>query len=248
MNLSRKLRKLFTGEALLSAWEHTLRHIHCFDVNRVLATLDPMAWVDFRKRYPVGPEYPSINKFADAAYWIEISVERAQDLWLDRSAPLRILDLGCGAGYFAHVCRFLGHECIGLDVDQQPLFREATQLLQVPRIVSRIARGQSLPDLGNRFDLVTAYLIGFHKMLGKNSRLAWWRPEDWKFFLHDVRTHVLKAGGKIVLDFNPVGDGSYYSPEVRKLFKAQGARIFRSKVFFGAESAAETSKQAPFSP
>jgi len=248
MNLSRKLRKLFTGEALLSAWEHTLRHIHCFDVNRVLATLDPMAWVDFRKRYPVGPEYPSINKFADAAYWIGISVERAQDLWLDRSAPLRILDLGCGAGYFAHVCRFLGHECIGLDVDQQPLFREATQLLQVPRIVSRIARGQSLPDLGNRFDLVTAYLIGFHKMLGKNSRLAWWRPEDWKFFLHDVRTHVLKAGGKIVLDFNPVGDGSYYSPEVRKLFKAQGARIFRSKVFFGAESAAETSKQAPFSP
>jgi len=207
-----------------------------------------MAWVDFRKRYPVGPEYPSINKFADAAYWIGISVERAQDLWLDRSAPLRILDLGCGAGYFAHVCRFLGHECIGLDVDQQPLFREATQLLQVPRIVSRIARGQSLPDLGNRFDLVTAYLIGFHKMLGKNSRLAWWRPEDWKFFLHDVRTHVLKAGGKIVLDFNPVGDGSYYSPEVRKLFKAQGARIFRSKVFFGAESAAETSKQAPFSP
>jgi len=207
-----------------------------------------MAWVDFRKRYPVGPEYPSINKFADAAYWIGISVERAQDLWLDRSAPLRILDLGCGAGYFAHVCRFLGHECIGLDVDQQPLFREATQLLQVPRIVSRIARGQSLPDLGNRFDLVTAYLIGFHKMLGKNSRLAWWRPEDWKFFLHDVRTHVLKASGKIVLDFNPVGDGSYYSPEVRKLFKAQGARIFRSKVFFGAESAAETSKQAPFSP
>src|SRR5262249_53464182 len=87
MNLSRKLRKLFTGEALLSAWEHTLRHIHCFDVNRVLATLDPMAWVDFRKRYPVGPEYPSINKFADAAYWIGISVERAQDLWLDRSAP-----------------------------------------------------------------------------------------------------------------------------------------------------------------
>ena len=239
MKLSRKLRKLFTGEALLSAWEHTLRHLHCFDVNRVLATLDPMAWVDFRKKYPVGPEYPSMNRFADTAYWIGINVERAQDLWLDRSAPLRILDLGCGAGYFAYVCRFFGHECIGLDVDQQPLFREATQLLQVPRIAFRIARGQSLPDLGNRFDLVTAYLVGFHKMFDENSRLALWLPEDWKFFLHDVRTHVLKAGGKIILDFN-VGDGSYYSPEIRKLFKAQGARIFRSKVFFGAESAAET--------
>jgi SAM-dependent methyltransferase len=240
MELSLKLRKLFTGEALLSAWEHALRHIHYFDVNRVLATLDPMPWVDFRKRYPVGPEYPPINRFADAAYWIGRSVERAQDLWLDRSAPLRILDLGCGAGYFAYVCRFLGHECVGLDVDEQPLFREATQLLQVPRIVFRIARRQSLPDLGNRFDLVTAYLICFHKMFGENSRLAWWHPEDWEFFLHDVRTHVLKAGGKIILDFNPVGDGSYYSPEVRKFFTAQGARIFRSKVFFGAESAAET--------
>jgi len=242
MELSRKLRKLFTGEAVLSAWEHALRHIHGFDVSRVLATLDPVAWMDFRKRYPVGPEYPPINRFADAAYWIGISVERAQDLRLDRRAPLRILDLGCGAGYFAYVCRFLGHECIGLDVDEQALFREAIQLLQVPRIVFRIAPGQTLPDLGNRFDLVTAYRICFNKMFGENSRLTLWRPEDWKFFLHDVRTHVLKPDGKIILDFNPAGDGSYYSPEVRKLFKAQGARLFRSKVFFGAESAAETSE------
>lgn len=235
MELSRKLRKLFTGEAFLSAWEHARRDLHRFDVNRVLATLDPMAWAEFRKRYPVGPEYPSINRFADAAYWIGISVERAQDLGLDRSAPLRILDLGCGAGYFAYLCRFLGHECVGLDVDEQPLFRDATQLLQVPRIVFRIARGQPLPDLGNRFDLVTAYLICFHKMLGENGRFALWRPEDWKFFLNDVRTHVLKARGKIILDFNPVEDGSYYSPEVRKFFKALGARIFRSKVFFRAD-------------
>ena len=236
MELSRKLRKLFTGEAFLSAWEHARRRIHPFDVNRVLATLDPMAWAEFSKRYPVGPEYPSINRFADAAYWIGISVERAQDLWLDRSAPLHILDLGCGAGYFVYVCRFLGHECIGLDVDEQPLFREATQLLQVPRIVFRITRRQSLPDLANRFDLVTAYRICFYKMFGENGRIALWRPEDWKFFLNDVRTHVLKAGGKIILDFNPIGDGSYYSPEVGTFFKAQGGRIFRSKVFFETDS------------
>jgi hypothetical protein len=73
-------------------------------------------------------------------------------------------------------------------------------------------------------------------MLSENSRLALWGPEDWKFFLNDVRTRVLKAGGKIILDFNPLADGSYYSLEVGKLFKARGARIFRSKMFFGTES------------
>ena len=62
--------------------------------------------------------------YEDAAHWIGVHVAHAQDLWLDRTPPLRILDLGCGAGYFLYVCRFFGHEGIGVDTDEEPLFRD----------------------------------------------------------------------------------------------------------------------------
>ena len=38
---------------------------------------------------------------------------RVIELGLDKSAPSSVLDLGCGAGYFLHCCKFLGHNVHG---------------------------------------------------------------------------------------------------------------------------------------
>ena len=94
------------------------------------------------------PDAPRINRFSDVDHWLKINIERAQDLWLDRSPPLRILDLGCGPGYFLYVCKQLGHEGVGVDIDEQPLFRETTALLGVRRVIFRIEPQTPLPDLG----------------------------------------------------------------------------------------------------
>src|SRR5438270_101799 len=117
MKFSHKIKKLFSREALESLWEHGARLAHPVKSDRILATVDRSRFSSLRQRYPYKETSPRINRFEDADYWIGINVERAQDLWLDRSPPLRILDLGCGAGYFLYICQFFGHEGLGLDTD-----------------------------------------------------------------------------------------------------------------------------------
>src|ERR1700722_1988553 len=145
MNLARKIQKLFSRDGAESLFEHVSRWTHPVASSRVLATLDPVAVANLRARYPDGPGNPKINRFANVPYWIGINIERAQDLWLDRSPPLRILDLGCGAGYFLYVSKCFGHEVLGLDLDDHQLFRDALALLDVRRVVSRIDPNVTLP-------------------------------------------------------------------------------------------------------
>ena len=138
VKLSHKLQKLFSIQALQSLWEHLLRLIHPVKVDAILNTIDRERMNRLREQYPHRPGSAKVNRFENADYWIPINVERAQDLWLDRTPPLRILDLGCGAGYFLYVCRFFGHETLGLDTDEDPLFRGTTEFLNVRRVISRI--------------------------------------------------------------------------------------------------------------
>jgi len=236
VQLSRKFQKLFSFEGLESFWEHASRWTHPVNPDRILATIDRPEFARLRERYPYRPNSARINRFEDAEYWIGINVERAQDLWLDRSPPLRILDLGCGAGYFLYVCRFFGHEGLGLDTDDEPFFRGTTAFLNMRRVVARIHPQVPLPDLGERFDLVTAHRVCFHRM-GRAENGEWkeWRPADWKFFINDIRTRFLKPDGRLLLDFNPRRDNSsFFTPELRTCFVSQGARIFRSKALLGA--------------
>src|SRR5438270_11334320 len=156
MRFSRKLRKLFSKELFTSAFEHLSRATHPVNKRRILDDIDWLQFRNLRHQYPYRPGSPQINRFEDVAYWIDINVERAQDLWLDRTPPLRILDLGCGAGYFLYVCGLFGHQAVGLDVHNDPLFCATTELLNVRRVISRVDRRVPLPDLGTRFDLVTA--------------------------------------------------------------------------------------------
>lgn len=229
MRFSLKLRKLFSPELFASAYEHFSRATHPVNRRRILDTLDRGQFEKLRDQYPYRPGSPRINRFEDVAYWIDINVERAQDLWLDRAPPLRILDIGSGAGYFLYVCKFFGHQVLGFDTDNEPLFRATTELLDVRRAIGRVERQTPLPNLHQTFDLVTAHRICFHR-IGKVRDGVEWSPADWAFFINDVRTNLLNERGHLLLDFNPRPDGSsFFTPELREFFVSQGARIFRSK-------------------
>jgi len=237
VRLSRKIEKLFSFELLESFWEHACRWTHPVNIRQILATIDQAEFASLRERCPYRPNARKINRYEDVTYWLRVNVERAQDLWLDRTPPLRILDLGCGAGYFLHVCRYFGHQGLGLDTDDEPLFRGATDLLGVPRVISRIHPRVPLPHLGEKFDLVTAHRVCFHR-LERRADNDWteWKPAKWKFFIDDIRSRFLKPGGRLLLEFNPRPDGSsFFTPELRALFLAEGARIFRSKALFSAD-------------
>ena len=233
MKLSRKLQKLLSTDFFASAFEHLSRGTHPVNKQRILETLDRAQFEKLREQYPYRPGSPRINRFEDVVYWIEVNIERAQDLWLDRASPMRIVDLGCGAGYFLYVCKYFGHDVLGFDTDNEALFRATTALLDVARVVGRIERQTPLPDLGAKFDLVTAHRICFHRIGHVRDGIEW-SPADWEVFINDIRTRFLNENGRLLLDFNPRPDGSsFFTPELREFFLSQGARIFRSKALLG---------------
>jgi SAM-dependent methyltransferase len=217
--------------------EHASRRMHPFNPDRILATIDCAELARLRELHPPRPSSLRINRFEDAEYWVGINVERAQDLWLDRTPPLRILDLGCGAGYFLYVCQFFGHQAIGLDVHNDPFLRATTELFKARIIISRLDRGVPLPDLRTRFDLVTAHRVCFHRIRspGKTQPIEW-TQDDWGFFINDIRTRLLGPNGRLLLDFNPrAGGRSFFTAELRASLLSLGGRIFRSKALFAAD-------------
>jgi SAM-dependent methyltransferase len=237
VRLSRKIKKLFTPDAVQSLWEHACRSTHPVAARRILATIDRGELERLRQHYPCRPNARRINAYEDAAYWIGINIKHVQDLWLDRSPPLEILDLGCGAGYFLYICQLFDHHGLGLDTDDEPFFRGTTKLLGVHRVIARISPQTPLPDLGKKFDLVTGHRVCFHR-IARDENGTWkeWVPVDWEFFIHDIRTRFVKPNGRLLLEFNPRPDGaSFFSDELRACFLSHGARILRRKALFAAD-------------
>jgi SAM-dependent methyltransferase len=237
VRLARKFQKLFTRDAAESLWEHACRWTHPVSSRRILAAIDRAELARLREHYPYRPNARKINAYEDADYWIGVNVKRVQDLWLDRSPPLQILDLGCGPGYFLFLSGLFGHEGLGLDPDDEPFFRGTTNLFRVNRVVARIQAQAPLPDLGKKFDLVTAHRVCFHRIArAENGEWLEWTEADWKFFIHDVRTRFLKREGRLLLEFNRRQDGSsFFTPELRAFFELQGARIIRWKALLSAD-------------
>ena len=234
MKLAHKLRKVVDPDIIASTREHMHRALHPVSARKLQAELErDKSWDALRQMYPRGVK--EVHRFGDTKFWIKRNVERAQDLSLDRGPRRHILDLGCGPGYFIYVAQKLGHSGIGLDIDEQAIFRDTLTLLKVHRVVHRIEPGQPLPFPAQRFDLITSYLTCFHRI----ERLPdgiWhtWSPHQWQFFFDDVRRNQLSTAGMLLLEFHPQKNGELYSADVRNVFLRNGARLFRSKVFVSA--------------
>ena len=237
MRLSQKFQKLLSRDAAESLWEHACRSVHPVSYRRILARIDRSELKRLRERYPYRPDARRINAYEDSRYWVGVNIKRVQDLWLDRSPPLRILDLGCGPGYFLYLCRLFGHETLGLDPDDEPFFRGTTELFGVRRVIARIHSQTPLPDVEQKFDVVTAHRVCFHRITRtQNGEWVEWSPADWEFFINDIRTRFLAREGRLLLEFNRRQDGSsFFTEELRDFFLSQGARIRRWKALLAAD-------------
>jgi SAM-dependent methyltransferase len=228
-----KIRKLVDGQSLTSARKHTLRLLRTnrfpLSKKRVIETIDPVAFEEIRKRYAVANPGADWPKYLDLDRWIGINIRRIRQVELDLARPKRILDLGCGAGYFLYIAQLLGHSGLGLDMDRLAMFREVTRLLGVRRVVQRIEAFRPLPDFGQRFDLITAFMICFnnHKMPDL------WKVPEWEFFLDDLAKHLTQRG-RVWLELNQEHDGTFYTPELTEFFQKRGARINEQKVIFNS--------------
>src|SRR5207244_3613820 len=221
MKLHRKLAKLARRETYRRGWRRAQRSVFRLPLGPVLAGLDQNRLAEIQKRY-------AGEKYADVDQWLRVNRERVQDLKLHRSAPKRVLDLGCGGGFFLFILKRFGHSVLGLDVDQFPLFTELLDLFDVRRVVWRIKAFEPLPDLGQKFDWITAFSINFN-LHYPGERL--WGPAEWDSFLRDLQRH-LAPGGRIFFALNPTFGRDYYTPELRDFFLSRGASVERERIFF----------------
>ncbi len=151
------------------------------------------------------------RKYLDSSMWIENAVERAVAAGLHTSKPLLILDLGCGVPYFLLVARHFGHKVVGLDLDDNRMFNELTELFGIERYDHRIDPFGPLPNFGRRFDLITSYMSFFYYYHSDGPARSW-RPDEWSFFLQEIRDRLV-PGGLLRVELNP--GGSYLPADER---------------------------------
>jgi SAM-dependent methyltransferase len=226
MKFSHKLAKLAQPLTYQRAWRRAKRVLHPIRLEPIYARIDQNKLAAIQDEYAGSKEHYA--KYADVRRWLRLNIVRAQDLQLHRCRPMSVLDLGCGGGFFLFVLQHLGHACLGLDIDEFPLFTRLLDLFQVERRVWTIQPFVPLPDLGRRFDLVTAFSIDFNRI---SKQDWWWGPSQWAFFLDDVTRH-LKPGGRIFLGLNPGRDKQFYTPELLEFFLSRGAEVERENVLF----------------
>jgi SAM-dependent methyltransferase len=229
MRVVHKLSKLIDGSAWVSATNACYRWRHPLYPQQILSGIDQKGFERIRQKFAVPGEKTHWPKYLDAERWLQLNIRRAQDLKLtSRTRPLRILDLGSGAGYFLLVARYLGHSGMGLDIPYPPMYGELFELFGLKRVVSEIKAFQALPDVGERFDLVTAFSICFNG----HKQPDLWTSKELAFFLNDLETRFLNPGGEIFLGMNPEEDGTFYTPALRQFFIDRGAKVDRAKVWF----------------
>jgi SAM-dependent methyltransferase len=227
MNFSHKIAKLGQPMTYRRAWRRAERMLHPVPLERLYARIDQQKLAAIQAHYAGSKEHYA--KYADVRRWLRLNIRRAQDLKLHRCEPKSVLDLGCGGGFFLFVAQQLGHTSLGLDIDEFPLFTQLLELFRVERRVWAIRPFEALPDLGRKFDWVTAFSIDFNRI---SKQDWWWGPKEWAFFLDDLKSR-LNPGGRIFLGLNPGGSNKeFYTPELREFFLSRGAAVERENVLF----------------
>src|SRR3954452_13196781 len=231
MQLSHKLRKVLSGDAVDSARRSVrklrLRRPIDLEVGRLMQTIDRARFDEIAEKYSVPDPGDTPRKYVQLGHWLGINLQRIREIDLDRGKPKRILDIGCGAGYFLYIAKQYGHDVLGLDIDTFPLFSEMTEFLGMPRVIWRIEPFVKLPDLGRKFDLIAAHMICFN---GHRSEACWGVPQ-WEFFLDDLAMHM-NPDARVQFAFNREPNGLLYTPELKKYFQSRGAMVHTERVVF----------------
>lgn len=159
-------------------------------------------------------------KFLDVKTFLPMNISRAHSIGLHESKGLDILDLGTGTGFFPVVCKYYGHNAIALDRNGNQVFEDVTKWLDVDRRTWYIMPFHAIPYQGQRFDLVTAFMVNFDR-LGTPDRRPW-TTKEWDFFLFDLACNHLKDGGRVVLLLN---ERTLKVPSVMEHFAKKGAHV-----------------------
>jgi SAM-dependent methyltransferase len=158
----------------------------------------------------------------------------ARELGLDRGPPRRVLDIGTAGGHFAFVCRHFGHDVVAIDIEN-PLLEDIAACLGVQRTIARVEPYRPLPDLGKRFDLITACNTTFNE---RGDPPVYWTPAEWQFLLNDLITDRLRYPGELYIKLNKEVQRLAYNRDVLAMAGRNGAKVSRRRGVFRMNVAA----------
>ena len=172
----------------------------------------------------------SAAKYTDYSYWIPFNVDRVGRLGLHRSRRLRVLDIGCGPGYFLAAASACGHEVYGIDAPASVLSDVEERVYSVmlkalacddrvaPLLIERFVP-MALPQ--RDLDLITAFWICFNR----HDQADEWGAAEWRFFAQDAMSY-LHDGGVLHLELNSnlrrYGALEWYDQETLDFFRSAG--------------------------
>jgi SAM-dependent methyltransferase len=212
------------------------KNLRCrWDLPRILRSVDMTRFEQLRAKYRDASPYPGYSKYLDIEMGMRRALYSVYELGLHRARPKSVLDLGTGCGYFPYICKYFGHAAVAVDLDEVPMYNEFTQFLRLDKRVSAVRAFQNLPDLGRRFDVVTAFAICFNNHDAPNL----WGPDEWLFFLKDMAANQLTTDGRVLLKMNQEADGSYGSygnQPLLQFFRQNGAVVDGERVYFASVS------------
>ena len=217
---------------------------------RAAGRVDPYAHRQIQEKYravAVNSDPAFIYKYLDVSFWLKDKVAKVFSLGLVGAPGLRILDLGTGAGHFPALCDTLGHETVGLDLEN-PLYVDLCALMGVDRRTHRIKPGELLPSSLGAFDLTTAFAIKFDALgVDAQRRHLYWSLADWNHFIADVTSDRLRYPGRLYLQLNSriVADGTRERfTDVMEACRSAGAEIARTgEILFNVEAPISLSPQ-----
>lgn len=216
-------RFLLTHNPLAFAW----------DCARIWRLIDQKEIARIRAQYSAeGEKY---SKYLRLRYFLLYNLFRCYSLGLHRGPALRILDLGCGAGYFAHVCACFGHDVQAIDVADFAVFNEMITAFKVRRTVWRIKPLERIPQFAAKFDVITAFRTTFNLPGDRNPEENTWGRREWAFLLDDLLDSHLRPGGRIYFHLNRAQKyGGFYDSSLLEFFRGRAESVDQGKIVFRA--------------
>jgi SAM-dependent methyltransferase len=144
------------------------------------------------------PRHPMGKFCRHPRVWYDEAMGIARDMGLHESEPLRILDIGCGFGYFARACCDLGHHVLGLDTLNTMIYL-ATRALAIDLVSGGVEAYETLENV-SQYHLITTFGVNFRYGKGR-----YWGTDEYRFLAKDLRSHIIH-GGRWVLRPNQTDD------------------------------------------